>query len=302
MKRIIAVISALVLGTVLAGCASEEQEPVVRMNKDELFDYATENVTDYMPGMASEIFWDSEYGTYETITYYSETCKRDRRAVVLLPANYDKSKKYPVLYALHGYWGDENSLPGDSSLKLQYIIGNAIASGEAQEMIVVFPYIFASETREVLDGMNAESNAAYDNFINDLVNDLMPYMKKHFSILTGRESTAITGFSMGGRESIYIGIERPDLFGYIGAVCPAPGVDTDLLSVDEICFDEGEEPYLFYITAGAVDTVVYSTPATYHGYLEQNGVDHIYQNIQGAGHDGSSIRPHIYNFIRFIFK
>lgn len=83
------------------------------------------------------------YGTMQKVTYYSQTCKRNRKANVLLPANYSTSKSYPVLYVLHGYWGNEDSLldAGDASLKLRQIIGNAIAHGEAKEMIVVFPYI-----------------------------------------------------------------------------------------------------------------------------------------------------------------
>ncbi|MBQ8623916.1 MAG: SH3 domain-containing protein [Oscillospiraceae bacterium] len=273
-----------------------------RTDPDELYKYAVENVTSTYSSNEYLKYSHIDYGEIVTITYYSDTCKRERRAKVLLPAGYSEDKTYPVVYALHGYWGDENSLPGDDSLKMQQIIGNAIHNGEAVEMIVVFPYIYASATRETLSGMNAESNAAYDNFINDLVNDLMPYMEKNFSIRTGRKNTAVTGFSMGGRESLYIGFERTDLFGYIGAMCPAPGLDVDLLSPSEFKFDKGKEPYLLYITAGSNDGVVGETPAAYHRYLDNNKVQHVWQYIQGAGHDASSIRPHMYNFVRFVFK
>lgn len=70
---------------------------------------------------------------------------------------YDKEKTYPVLYLLHGYYDDENSL-------------------------------------------------AYDNFINDLEEDVMPLVEKTFSISKGTENTAIAGFSVGGREALYIGV------------------------------------------------------------------------------------------------
>ena len=64
----------------------------------------------------------------------------------------------------------------------------------------------------------------YDNFINDLTNDLMPFIEENYSVLTGRENQAIAGFSMGGREALYIGFTRPDLFGYVLAIAPAPGL------------------------------------------------------------------------------
>ena len=126
----------------------------------------------------------------------------------------------------------------------------------------------------------------------------MPYMEQHYSIKTGRENTAITGFSMGGRESLYIGLTRPDLFGYIGAMCPAPGVP---LSGDRFRFTDNE-PYLFLISAGSNDTLIYSTPEGYHNSLTKNNTTHIWHYVNGGDHGGKTIRPHVYNFIRYIFK
>lgn len=112
----------------------------------------------------------TQYGTYEKVFFKSDVCGgRTKSFNVLLPAGYSTSKKYPVLYAMHGYWGDEDALldKGDASLRLRQIIGNAIASGEAEDMIVVFPDIYASATQDKCDGLNDKNNAAYDNFINE---------------------------------------------------------------------------------------------------------------------------------------
>ena len=57
-------------------------------------------------------------------------------------------------------------------------------------------------------GMDLANCFAYDNFINDLTTDLMPFIEGSFSVAKGRENTAITGFSMGGRESLFIGSGR----------------------------------------------------------------------------------------------
>jgi enterochelin esterase-like enzyme len=83
-------------------------------------------------------------------------------------------------------------------------------------MIVVFPDIYVSATQDKCSALDDKNNAAYDNFINLLTKEIMPFMEQNYSIKTGRENTAITGFSMGGRESLYIGFTRPDLFGISG--------------------------------------------------------------------------------------
>ena len=254
------------------------------------------------PSSSTEIISGVQYGTFEKITIYSDVCNRNKSFNVLLPAGYSVDRKYPVLYVLHGYWGNEDSLldAGDASLKLQQIIGNAIADGEVEDMIAVFPDIYASPTQDKCDGLNPKNNAFYDNFINVLLREIMPYMESNYSIRTGSNYTAITGFSMGGRESLYIGFTRPDLFGYVGAICPAPGLTDDLISTDDMIF-RTEQPFLL-ISAGSDDDVVNPYPMNYHDILDNNGVEHMWNYVQGGTHGENVIRPHIYNFIRFIFR
>lgn len=243
-----------------------------------------------------------QYGTVSKQSYWSTTCNRQKNFNILLPANYSEDKKYPVLYAMHGYWQNEDTLidESDESMRTRQIIGNAIASGEAEEMIVVFPDIYSSATQPACTAMDDANNAAYDNFINDLTKDLMPYIESHYPVKTGRDNTAITGFSMGGREALIIGMKRPDLFGYVGAICPAPGVH-DVVSTADFKYND-VEPYLLLLTAGSNDTVVYSTPSGYNDDLTNNGVPHIWQYVTGGYHGGNSIRAHIYNYVRWIFK
>ncbi|MBQ8349253.1 MAG: carbohydrate binding domain-containing protein [Ruminococcus sp.] len=243
-----------------------------------------------------------QYGTVSKQSYWSTTCNRQKNFNILLPANYNENKQYPVLYAMHGYWQNEDTLidESDESMRTRQIIGNAIASGEAEEMIVVFPDIYSSATQPACTAMDDANNAAYDNFINDLTKDLMPYIESHYPVKTGRDNTAITGFSMGGREALIIGMKRPDLFGYVGAICPAPGVH-DVVSTADFKYND-VEPYLLLLTAGSNDTVVYSTPSGYNDDLTNNGVPHIWQYVTGGYHGGNSIRAHIYNYVRWIFK
>jgi len=239
-----------------------------------------------------------QYGTIKSGTYHSTTCNRDKKYNILLPAGYDESKKYPVCYIMHGYYENQDRMiiKGNGTMYTRQIIGNAIAEGAAKDMICVFPDIFSSPTLAACTGMDETNNQGYDNFINDLTKDLMPFIEKTYSVKTGKENTAITGFSMGGRESLLIGMKRPDLFGYIGAICPAPGV------TGAFKWDSGKEPYFLMITGGSNDTVVYNNPSDYHNNFEKNGVPHIWHYVNGGYHGDNSIHAHIYNFVRCIFQ
>ena len=306
MKRLTkAALSMGLCALILAGCASKEEpepkEPIL-ITPDEYMAQMQEQVVNRTPSLATEDMFGTDYGTIEKVSYYSTTLEKDRNVNVLLPAGYDEDERYPVLYILHGYWGTEDSMVYGNDKTVENV-GNAIANGEAKPMIVVFPYIFASKDMDVVDAMNDVSNAAYDNFINDLVTDLMPFIEDNYSIATGPENTAITGFSMGGRESLYIGFTRLDLFGYVGAVCPAPGTCPGLIAEDDFTF-EGKDnaPWLLMITAGSNDGVVGTVPYGYNDILNNNNVTHIWQVIDNGGHDQSTVTPHMYNFIRMIFK
>ena len=258
------------------------------------------NIVENEPQSSWEEKSGVQYGTVKGGTYYSTTCKRNKKYNILLPANYSENKKYPVLYVMHGYWEDQDRMifNGNNGNKMvtRQIIGNAIAEGAAEDMIVVFPYIYSSETQDACSGMDEANNAAYDNFINDLTKDLMPHIESTYSVKTGPDNTAITGFSMGGRESLLIGMQRSDLFGYIGTICAAPG------ATGAFKWESGKEPHLVFMTAGGNDQTVYSTPEGYHNNFTTNGVPHVWHYVQNGYHGDNCIRAHLYNFVRAIFK
>ena len=238
------------------------------------------------------------YGQIQNKTYYSNTCKRNKKYNVLLPPNYTTSKKYPVMYILHGYYENPDRMltKGNADMHTREMLGNAIAEGAAKEMICVFPDVYSSATQDAVTGMDDNNNRAYDNFINQLKNDLMPEIEKNYSVLTGKDNTAITGFSMGGRESLLIGMQMSDQIGYIGAICPAPGV------TGSFNFSSDKQPYFLMITGGSNDTVVYDNPKTYHENFQKNGVPHVWHYVNGGYHGDNSINAHLYNFFRIAFQ
>lgn len=246
-----------------------------------------------------------DYPKFEKHTYYSSTAKRDTKVNVLLPVDYDESKEYPVLYILHGYWDSEDWMARDI-VHIPTMLTNLVEDGEAEEMIVVCPYIFCSEELAYCTGMDDKNTLAYDNFINDFMTDLKPFIEENFSVSTEREKTAITGFSMGGRESLFIGVSHPELFGYIAACCPAPGLVKSTgypfnLDDSELKFDD-QKPKLLMISYSESDGVVGQNPKTYDGILTDNGEPHLMHVMKSTGHDHTSVSPHLYNLFRMIFK
>lgn len=246
-----------------------------------------------------------EYPSFAKYTYYSRTAERDTPVNVLLPAGYSEDREYPVLYILHGYYDNEDWMTRDS-VHLAAMLTNLVSDGEAREMIVVCPYIYCSKDMQYCTGMDTQNTLNYDNFINDMMTDLMPFIEGTFSAAKGRENTAITGFSMGGRESLFIGVSHPERFGYVGAVCAAPGLtegtgDPWMLKPDALTFG-GNKPRLLLLSAAVNDGVVGSNPATYQKIFTRNGDEPLWHSMSSAGHDHSSVTPHLYNLFRMVFR
>lgn len=247
------------------------------------------------------------YGSFTKKSYYSTTTRTNRNVNVLLPANYDKNKKYPVCYVLHGIFGNEDSMI-DGSNGLATISANLASEGRAKEMIIVCPNIFAPSNPNVQQGYTDECFDGYNNFINDIAKDLMPWMEKNYSVATGRENTAICGFSMGGRTALYIGYARSDLFGYVAGFCPAPGIFAarDAMAVHKGIMQESEfrasQPhYVSMIVAGTNDGVVGTFPKQYSDVLKRNSQSHLYIEVPGAGHDSQAVSCGFYNFATGLF-
>ncbi|MBP5581911.1 MAG: glycoside hydrolase family 11 protein, partial [Ruminococcus sp.] len=246
----------------------------------------------------------------EKKTYNCKFTGKQKSCNVILPPNYSASKKYNIMYVLHGIMGSENDMV--NGMGVQEYMTSLQTSGQAEDFIVVTPNMFTSKTMSGPNGINQQTCAEYDNFLYDISDSLIPFIEENYPVMTGREHRAITGFSMGGREAIYCGLMRPDLFGYVGGACPAPGITPgsdmfmqhpDCMQESEMKFrDVGPEPSVFFITGGTNDGTVGTFPKQYSDILTRNGVDHVYQSIPGGGHGADSVKPHMYTFMRYAFK
>lgn len=284
------------------GSAADVEENAAADIENIIEEKCPDDIASVRPGVS--------YPEAEHITYYSETCMMERGANVLLPADYDENKQYPVFYVLHGIFGDENSFAFDSGNRIKEIVTNMARDGRIPSPIIVFPNMYATSDPEQRPGFDAEACEPYDNFVNDLVNDLMPYMEQNYSILTDRENTWLAGFSMGGRETLYITLCHPEKFGYVCAVSPAPGLvpgkdmfmtHPGTLTEDEVRFDGSAIlPNVLMVCCGTRDSVVGRFPLSYHELFDANGVDHIWYEITGADHDNNAIKSGIYNLMKKI--
>lgn len=251
----------------------------------------------------------TDYGKWEKKTYYSQTAGRKTSVNILLPPGYSRKKSYPVLYALHGYWEDEDWMASDG-IALQKMLANLMDQGKAEPMIVVSPYIYCNSEQKKCSATDWENSLAYDNFKNDLLTDLIPYIEEHYPVKKGKENTAVTGFSMGGRVALQIGFSHPESFGYIGAACPASGLfpetdasaHEDQMPEEEMGFSDGNAPYLMYITGAEKDRTVGRYPEEVHHILLDKQVSHLWNEVPKLGHEKKSLRVHLNGFLQTLFK
>jgi len=138
----------------------------------------------------------------------------DRDVFVFLPASYEKekSRRYPVLYALHGYsisaeqWTHEIHVP--------QTIEGAIAQG-AKELIVVLP-----DSKTVHNGSMYSSSVTTGDFEQFIAHDVVAYIDSHYRTLPNRDSRGLVGHSMGGYGATRIGMKHADVFGSLYIMSP----------------------------------------------------------------------------------
>jgi enterochelin esterase-like enzyme len=138
----------------------------------------------------------------------------DRDVIVFLPPSYSKEKKrrYPVIYALHGYsigaeqWTHEIHVP--------QTIEGAFANG-SREAIIVLP-----DSKTIYNGSMYSSSATTGDFEKFIYHDIVAYIDAHYRTIPNRESRGLAGHSMGGYGASRIGMKHPDVFGALYIMSP----------------------------------------------------------------------------------
>lgn len=241
---------------------------------------------------------DVPHGAVTRIDYWSKTLEQPRPAYVYTPPGYMAgSEHYPVLYLVHGAGDSYDSWT--SVGRANTILDNLIAEGKAKPMIVVMPFGHTPER----PGGNMLAN---NDFGNDLIDDLIPYVDSHFRSLPNQENRAMAGLSMGGSHTLRFGLTHPELFDYIGIFSMGLGLQgSDEVDAYEsanglVLKRAAEDLDLVYYAMGK-DDFLYDTVAPTRAMLAKYGIEHVY-NETGGGHTWINWRRYLADFVPRLFR
>lgn len=241
---------------------------------------------------------DIPHGNIDSIVYNSKTIGNERKALVYLPPDFSKDKKYPVLYLLHGIGGDEKEwlIHGQP----QVIFDNLYAENKIEPMIMVLPNGRAmKDDRATGNIFDKEKVDAFATFEQDLLKDLIPYIEKKYPVISDREHRAIAGLSMGGGQSLNFGLGNLDIFAWVGGFSSAPNTKKP----EELVPDPeqtGKKLKLLWISCGDKDRLFSFSQRT-HDYLQAKNIPHIYY-VEPGYHDFKVWKNDLYMFSQLLFK
>ena len=273
----------------------------------------------YVPG--SDLL-DSKavpHGAIAEVTYKSSALGRDRRMHVYTPPGYQNGRdRYPVFYLLHGAGDNDDSWTTVG--RAGFILDNLIAAQKARPMVVVMPAGHASTSQA-----NVVGRSATDDFVNDFVKDVMPYVERNYRVLTDRPNTAIAGLSMGGMQALEVAIPRLERFAYIGvyssgligafgnaggrgrgaapAPAPAPAGPIEFEKVNAAKLADANLKKglrLFWFGTGKEDFLLSTTDATVD-LFKRHGFSPVYVQSPG-GHTWINWRNYLSEFAPQLFR
>jgi enterochelin esterase-like enzyme len=165
---------------------------------------------------------DVPHGGVHHHFYRSKIVDINSEYYVYTPPGFNAKKKYPVLYLLHGYSDDASAWTAMG--KANVILDNLIAQGKAKPMIVVMPLGYGTMDM-IAKGWavwrDPETTARnFKNYARVLYEEVMPQVKGQYPLSDKREDHAIAGLSMGGAETLLVGLNHTDDFAYVGAFSP----------------------------------------------------------------------------------
>lgn len=294
-------ISSLILMFAIIGTQSQKIFSQEKTDRQESITSLSKVAGDYPAPLAGYDSYKStiDHGKISIVTYNSTTVGVDRQTMIYTPPGYSVDKKYNVLYLLHGIGGDEREWYNNGSP--HNILDNLYADQKLEPMIVVLPNGRAMKNDAAAGNLyDAEKVKAFETFEFDLLNDLIPFIEKNYPVLTGKENRALAGLSMGGGQSLNFGLSHLDKFAWIGAFSAAPNTKAPAALVPNSSAT-AKGLLQLWISCGTADGLLYISRQT-HDYLDLNKVPHIYNLIEGAGHEWKVWKYGLYHFSQLIFK
>jgi enterochelin esterase family protein len=182
--------------------------------------------------------WEATNVPHGTVHYHTYTTasvlnlpNNQSEYYVYTPPSYDPraNPPWPVLYLLHG-WSDDAS--GWIAVgQVHYILDNLIAEGKIKPMVVVMPLGYGNmDFGRTFEGWQQPASIEQNTtlFTQALLTEVLPLVESAYNVSPRREDRAIAGLSMGGLESLTIGLNHPDRFAWVGGFSSAvQGLDME---------------------------------------------------------------------------
>ena len=245
------------------------------------------------------------HGQVRSIYYHSPNSKFGewRHALVYTPAEYELAKnakkRYPVLYLQHGMGEGETSwmLQG----KMQHIMDNAIAAGEAVPMLVVME---SGDIKQPFRGGNNQAGRSEygASFYPVLLNDLIPYIDQNFRTKSDRENRAMAGLSWGGHQTFDVVLQNLDKFAWLGTFSGAIfglNVKDAYNGVFNNADEFNKKIHYMYMNWGTEDFIKSQSIVD---ALREMGIKVDSSVSEGTGHEFLTWRRGLHEFIPHIFK
>jgi enterochelin esterase family protein len=232
------------------------------------------------------------HGTVHEHFYFSRSLGVKRRVHVYTPPGYEKkSGKYPVLYLLHGM-GD-NDATWSASGRANFIADNLLAQHQIKPIIVVMTDGHAVDPAAGRDMVSRNLEA----FSSDLLRDVIPLVESTYRVKANRENRAIIGLSMGGGQSLTIGLEHRDLFAWVG------GMSSYLSDAQALVAKAFPEPKsdlkLLWFACGRDDGLVEHSRRL-SAALKEKHIPHVFKETAG-NHSWPVWRGYLGEFLPLLF-
>jgi len=243
---------------------------------------------------------DVPHGEIRIKRYFSTVFNKWRQFYIYTPADYDNNinEKYPVLYILHG--GGEDERGWATQGKTDLILDNLIAEKKAKRMLVVMP-----------DGNVDLLGFGEDNlklFEAELKQCIIPFVEKNYRAETDSKNRALAGLSMGGIQTLYVGIKNIQLFSYLGVfssgwILPMQKNISDAQyefiknNVDMI----NSNLKLLWIAMGGKEDIAYNNCQIMLSKFDEMKIEYTYSEYPG-GHTWPVWRNNLYKIAPLLFK
>ena len=241
------------------------------------------------------------HGTTHHLIYDSRSAGHERGVFVYTPPGYDSDAKakFPICYLLHGY-GDDQSAWLEVG-RANFIADNLIAQKKIEPLIIVMPYghPLKLDIKEEFDNY-ADKNI--QTMEADLLGDLAPLIESKYRVTSDRKLRSIVGLSMGGGQSLGIGLRNFDKFANIGGFSSATAqgdfgeIDSAFEKLTSDVDKSNSEIDLLWIGCGKEDFLL-KRNNHFIDWLKDRKIEHQYELTEG-GHDWMVWRKYLATFLK----